>query len=261
MPELPPDLPWPAGLRGPLPFVASFDCATLPKVDGLALPPDGTLLIFLDHESAYDTCDRDEEQQYARIVHVPAGTDSVVTDPPDDAPERPSHTQRTFVGPESDLFAIVHAAVPHWLNNDEDREYENGLSDFQARVARTLPHRKELCTLTGELWPDGSSPAFQFSGYSGDIGEMATDHLFTTPELTIAEENLKAWHEDGESGLSPEQEDLLLEEELQQVEKAWIPLVQFTPGDDVYRGRFLIRQENLAARRFDRAVSWTAFTE
>jgi hypothetical protein len=39
-----------------------------------------------------------------------------------------------------------------------------------------------------------------------------------------------------------------------------VPLAQFVP-EDFYRGRFLIRTDDLAAGRFDQALSFTAFTE
>jgi hypothetical protein len=143
-------MPWPTGPNGPLPFVASFDCAALPRIDGIALPPDGSLLIFLHHESAHEAFDRVKEQRYARIVYVPADTGTVVADEPDH-PGRTFTTNREFVSPERDLFAVVHAELPKWLDKDdaEDEDLEDGpgfeaeMSDFQRRVARGLPHRRE----------------------------------------------------------------------------------------------------------------------
>ena len=37
--------------------------------------------------------------------------------------------------------------------------------------------------------------------------------------------------------------------------------MQFETRDYVYFGRFMIRVDDLAAQRLDRAVSWTEFTE
>ncbi|MEU4690573.1 YwqG family protein [Actinoplanes sp. NPDC023714] len=241
LPDLPVGMPWPADEEGvPLPFVASFDCAALPRVEGLPLPPDGSLLIFLHHEEAYDADDRDEEQQFARVIHVPAGTGTVAA-PPEDYPSRPFCTDLGFIGPERDLFAVVHAELPEWVGRDEAK-----LSPFQQRLARDLPHRRELCAVVDRLWPAGNSATFQFGGYSWHTGGVSRGHLYDEPELAIAEKNVRGGD---------------VEEELQRVRREWIPLVQFEPNDDVYYGRFLIRVEDLAAGRFDRAVSWTEFTE
>jgi len=258
LPRLPVGTRWPAGPGGPLPFVASFDCAALPKVDGLTLPPDGSLLIFLHHEWAYETFDHVEEQKYARIIYVPAGTETTVADEPDHDQPVFSDTTREFVSPERVLFAVVHAEIPDWLNEEDE---EDGLSDFQKRLARDLPHRKELHALAGRLWPNATYAAFHFGGYTRGTGELYTDHLSTTPELTIAVENLEARQKAGGLVIPPEQEDFRLEEELHRVMREWVPLIQFEPGDDVYIGRFLTRVDDLAARRFDQAVSCTAFTE
>lgn len=256
LPRLPVGMAWPTGRGEPLPFVASFDCAALPKVEGLPLPPDGSLLVFLHHESAYESFDRAKEQQHARIVYVPAGTDTVVAEEPEHTVPAFSDETRGFTGPQRVLFAVVHAELPDWLSQDDD-----GLSEFQQHQARGLPHRKELCALAGRLWPDATYAAFQFGGYTSDIGEMYTEHLSTTPELAMAAEHLEARQQAGDLVIAPEQEDFRLEEELHRVMREWVPLVQFEPGDDVYIGRFLIRVDDLAARRLDRAVSCTAFTE
>jgi hypothetical protein len=257
-PRLPVGMPWPTtNSQTPLPFVASFDCAALPRVDDLPLPPDGSLLIFLHHEKAYDTYDRGEEQQHARIVYVPAGTDTVAATLAD-YPCYPFTTQREFIGPEQDLFAVVHADLPAWL---EDEEEGDELSSFQKQLARDLPHRRELCALVDRLWPAGNSATFQFGGYSWNKGELARDSLYSGPELTIAEENFQARQESSDTVIDTKQENFLVEEELQRVMREWIPLVQFDPGDHVYFGRFLIRVDDLTVRRFDRAVSWTEFTE
>jgi hypothetical protein len=84
LPSLPAGTEWPyadiSGLgRLPLPFIASIDCAKLPRVDGLELPADGSLLFFLAHEHALDAHD---EHEFARVVHIPAGTATVRVDQP-----------------------------------------------------------------------------------------------------------------------------------------------------------------------------------
>jgi hypothetical protein len=93
-----------------------------------------------------------------------------------------------------------------------------------------------------------------------DIGGLRTDHMFETPETDMADVVLKARRQAGEPPVPPEEREARLEKEALRVMREWVPLAQFVP-DDVYRGRFLIRHEDLAARRFDRARSFTAFTE
>ncbi|MEV0895686.1 DUF1963 domain-containing protein [Actinoplanes sp. NPDC049802] len=255
-PRLPVGMPWPTDSDGdPLPFVGSIDCAALPRVGGLPLPADGSLLVFLHHEEAFDTFDRDLEQGYARIVYVPAGTDTVA-EAPVDQPEHVFVTGSEFIGPEQDLFAVVHADLPEWLG-----EEDAGLSSFQKRLARDLPHRRELCAMVDRLWPAGNSATFQLGGYSWNTGGISWGHLYDDPELTLAEENLKARQQAGDTVVDRERKYFLVEEELQRVRREWIPLVQCETRDDVYFGRFLIRVDDLTARRFDRAVSWTGFTE
>jgi hypothetical protein len=51
------------------------------------------------------------------------------------------------------------------------------------------------------------------------------------------------------------------DEETRRVMREWVPLARFRTAEDVYYGRFLIRHEVLAARRFDRALSFTMVTE
>ncbi|MFD2029077.1 DUF1963 domain-containing protein [Promicromonospora aerolata] len=260
LPRLPVGMPWPTTDPGvPLPFVASFDCAALPRVDGLPLPLDGSLLVFLHHEDAYDTDRRSEEQQFARLVHVPAGTETVVATLAD-YPRNHFTTEREFIGPEHDLFATVHADLPAWLADEDDEDAEE-LTSFQEQLARDLPHRRELRALVDQLWPNGNFAAFQFGGYSWNTGELSRDGMYDVPELTIAEENVSARQKSGATVIDPDQEDFLVEEEQQRVQREWIPLVQLDPGSPVYFARFLIRVEDLTAGRFDRAVSWTEFTE
>ena len=92
-------------------------------------------------------------------------------------------------GPEVPLPFVASfdcAALPGWMSDDEDN-----LSAFQQRVARDLPHREQLCAVVDRLWPEGNSATVQFGGYTWGIGAMATDHLYETPELTMAEQNVR----------------------------------------------------------------------
>jgi uncharacterized protein YwqG len=252
LPRLPVGVPWPSTGGSPLPFIASVDCAALPRIDGLALPTDGELLFFLHHENAYEEYDVTLEQRHARVVYVPAGTETVVAEEPEDTDGMFCNTTLTFVGREYDLFATVAAELPDWLEDyDEFEADDDSRSDAQEHLARDLRHVEDLCALVAELWPANGHPGLSLGGYTSGIGELTTDFLYTTPETQMAEEALEARGEDG---------DLALEQESLRVMREWVPLAQFVP-DDVYIGRFLIRHDDLAAARFDRVVSFTAFTE
>src|SRR4051812_14798314 len=103
LPRLPVGMRWPSSESSPLPFIASFDCAALPRIDGLALPADGSLLFFLHHEDAYDAFSVAGEQEHARVVYVPAGTDTATAEEPDHPEEVFCDTELGFVGREYDL--------------------------------------------------------------------------------------------------------------------------------------------------------------
>ncbi|MEU8131150.1 DUF1963 domain-containing protein [Micromonospora sp. NPDC049049] len=252
LPQLPVGMPWPTDPEGyPLPFVASFDCAALPRVERLPLPSDGSLLVFLHHEEDYDVCERSDEQQYGRLLYVRAGTETAAQLPADYA-AHPYYANRDFIAPEQDLFAVVHADLPSWLIA-EDAD----LSVFQQQMARDMPHRRELCALVDRLWPTANFAAFQFGGYSWHTGGTSYGHLYNDPELEMAEKKLRGRL----TGIDRAQEAFLVEQQLQRTRREWLPLVQFETRDDVYFGRFMIRVDDLAAQRLDRAVSWTEFTE
>ncbi|KUL27056.1 YwqG family protein [Actinoplanes awajinensis] len=229
LPRLPAGTAWPSSEFGPLPFIVAIDCAALPRVDGLALPVQGSLLFFLHHEHAYEACSTTEEQEHARVIYVPAGVHTEVAVEPDHDDEMFCDPELAFVRPEHELFATVVAELPGRLE---------GLRPDLRQVT-------ELRALAEELWPKLNSADVYLGGYTADIGALATDHLYDTPETRMAEKTRQ-----GRS----------LEEETLRVMREWVPLAQFDP-DDVHIGRFLIRHEDLAASRFDKALSFTAFTE
>ncbi|GAB7036933.1 MULTISPECIES: DUF1963 domain-containing protein [Catenuloplanes] len=249
LPRLPAGTAWPESPEGPLPYVVEFDCAALPTIDGLALPADGSLLVFLHHEDAYETYSITGQQAYARIVHVPAGTETVPASEPEHGEWVFADSERPFVAPEYRLRATVRPELPHWLARDTSR----GLSDFQQRLADTVPHRDRLRALLAELWPAveyGSH--YDLGGYTGHIGGLYSPHLYDTAELTMAIENLEARGVDDVRGNE--------EEELHRVMSEWVPLLQFH-ADDVHVARFLVRHDDLAAGRPDRAMLFCEFTE
>jgi hypothetical protein len=261
LPRLPLGMEWPSSEAGPLPFVASVDCAALPRVDGLALPADGSLLFFLHHEDAHEAFDVTGEQEHARVVYVPVGAETVTAEEPEHAENVFCNLSLGFVGREFEFFATVNAELPGWLGDYDDFEdYDGSRTDNQEHLARDLPHVRELCALVAELWPQQGDPGFSLGGYTSGIGELATGFMYTTPEISIAEASLEAREKAGELVIPPAESHLLLEQETLRVMREWVPLAQFVP-EDVYIGRFLIRRDDLAAGRFDRALSFTAFTE
>jgi hypothetical protein len=252
----------------PLPFIASFDCAALPRIGGFDLPAEGSLLFFLDHECATEGDSIAEEQSFARVVYVPAGTDTVL---PDGPPEETLNYENPFLRPEEDLFATFRPVVPPWLTYDDDAKPFVPLA-IQEWIS-PLTHTDELVAVVEELWPlPDSSADFCVGGYPGALGIDGTPDfciggypmelgIGDTPESLIALADVMARQESGELDLSPAERDLLTQTETPRIIRDWLPLAQFATSDDFYYGRFMIRRDDLAARRFDRALSFTMFTE
>jgi hypothetical protein len=63
------------------------------------------------------------------------------------------------------------------------------------------------------------------------------------------------------SELSLDERLRLQGEEKEQLVREWLPLAQFPTQSEVYYGCFLLRAEDLAAKRFDQMRSYTMFTE
>ena len=125
MPHLPAGTPWPSIWPGaPLAFMASLDCAALPRLAGFALPEAGSLLFFLASAEAVESCSIADEQKFARVVHVPAGVETVAAEPPFD--EFGEFRDEPLFGPENALFAKVEVDLADWLDWAEDER-----SDFQ----------------------------------------------------------------------------------------------------------------------------------
>lgn len=248
LPRLPVGMEWPSSGDTPLPFVASFDCAALPRVDGLDLPADGSLLIFLHHEEAVEVDSMSEEQSYARVVYLPAGVAA-------EEPAEPEQTgqmfykPREFVESKHLLFPTVYAQWPEWLESEE-----NNLPEFQRQLARELPHRRQLCALAAELWPKRWAYHPHIGGYPPSIEWRfreyvnAIEDVRTSSKITATPGGLAV----GESVSAEEEEHRLMQE--------WVSLVRFR-ADDVHAARFLIHREDLAAGRLDKALSCTEFLE
>ncbi|WP_203614088.1 hypothetical protein [Streptomyces sp. SID13726] len=189
---------------------------------------------------------------------MPAGSPMVTAPKPVHPDEVFYNTTLPFIGEEHQLAAAVMAELPSWLEDDEMGTPSTPISDDD-HLGLRLPHKAQLRDLARKLWPQ-NWPSFQLGGYTRGIGALATDHMWHTPEVEMAERNLDARRQAGEPVIGRGEKDGHLERETLRVMREWVTLAQFVP-EEVYRARFLIRRDDLAAGRFDQALSLTAFTE
>ncbi|WP_434450058.1 DUF1963 domain-containing protein [Lentzea sp. E54] len=256
LPRLPVGTEWPTDGDGyALRFIASVDCAALPRAEGLPLPTDGSLLLFLEHEE--DTLapfSRDEQPEYARALYVPAGTETAV------AP-LPSSLEGTDVDgmplllPERELAAWVEADLPEWMY--ETDEVDMGFQpDYVNQLFDSLKHFYQLRETVDSLWPGPGRrlSTLRMGGHCREIGgsdgpwhQMATTNLEDRPEAGLG--NPETWN-------FP-----LIQEEEHRLVQEWVPLAQFYTQSDFHYGCFLISFEDLAAKRFDKMRSFTMFSE
>ncbi|MFK4868127.1 DUF1963 domain-containing protein [Streptomyces sp. CSMPJR101] len=245
VPRLPVGVPWPSAGHSPLPFVFSVDCGALPRVDGFGLPSDGTLLFFLDHEEDH-LDDGGGERSYARVLYVQAGTDTVAAEPPGPG----------CVGEEYAVSATLLAELPPWFEADEDAdEGEDDRSPFQEQLARDLerdiPHLDQLRALAHDLWPADEGLA------SACIGGYVDDEVITS----IAEQTLAGLEQAGDIVIPVAKWYSHVEKEKHRLTSEWMALARFPAADEFYYGSFVLRHDDLAAARVDRALSVTEFTE
>ncbi|MFI7609358.1 DUF1963 domain-containing protein [Micromonospora sp. NPDC049366] len=239
LPRLPVGMDWPSDGVEPLPFIFSVDCAALPRVDGLGLPADGSLLFFLDHEQAAAT----GERKYGRVVYAPAGAETEVA---------AGSADRASSDKQYDVSATLRAEFPDWFGADEDDEDDDDdLSPFQQQVARDierdLPHLDELCALANELWPPDNGYA------SAYVGGYAVEEVIKS----FAEQTL-AWREKtGEIVIPVAKWYSRVEEETYRLTSEWLSLARFPVDNESYYrsgGSFVIRHDDLAAGRLDEAL-------
>lgn len=233
-PELPPGADWPEWPgQGPLSFVASVRCALLPR-DGLTsdFPHDGTLLFFYFDGRGEDAGEGSFVSPYdpqswagARVLYIPGDT--------------PAFRAETPPGPEPytrvELAAVVEESAPDlWL-----------------------PQVREALLGDGGLWPDmRETPAplrpfiRAFRRMNGYLDHRIGGHAVPVQgpvEYDIACGALGGFHPWGTPVLDREAE-------------RWVLLAQFdsdsdakTMWGDAGALYWLIRPEDLAAHRFDRA--------
>lgn len=248
LPRLPVGTQWPSNGEYPLPFIASLDCAALPKIEKLPLPVDGSLLLFVD--TAFEDLFNGYDDDYVRILYVPAGTETAVATQSSSGPDIPAP------GPERRLFAMVEPQLPNWLDPDEeDDDPLECASDIARQLAGELTQAEELIALVHELWPAKIGLGrLCVGGYTWDIGGS------DSPERQIASERLDVRLKTG-LGIPPSDTWDWLEEEEFRVTQEWVPLVQCDTDSDFYYGRYLISFDDLAACRFDKIRSFPGLTE
>ncbi|NEB00994.1 YwqG family protein [Streptomyces sp. SID13726] len=230
-PELPAGVDWPEWPgHGPLSFVASVRCAALPR-EGLAekFPKEGLLLFFFYDgqvdEDAFVSPDDPETWVGAQVLYVPENTPVSPTETP---PELEAFTR-------VELSAVAEQSAPDlWLP--------------QARQAllgdsRHWPHPRDT---PAELKPFLRA----FGRLRTRIGHQVGGHAAPVQgpvEYDLASAELGGTHAWG---------DQLLDQEAER----WLVLAQFDSDSDAKMTwgdegtlYWLIRPEDLAAERFDRA--------
>ena len=238
MPRLPVGMKWPSAGDIPLPLLLSVDCGALPRVDGFDLPADGTLLFFVHQEMDFGEL-RTDPGQYARVVYVPDGTETVVAEPPDSA----------CAGERIDVCAELRADLPLWLEEgDEDENWHefwedlewDDMSPFQQQLARymerELPHLDELRSLAYGLWSSGAY--LVIGGYADD-------------EATVGSITAKT--------LAKGERFSYLDEDALRLASEWIPLANEGRAYAEHYTKFMIRHDDLAAARWDKALTVTVF--
>ncbi|KJK57444.1 hypothetical protein UK12_16675 [Saccharothrix sp. ST-888] len=224
-PELPPGAEWPVWEgNGPLSFVASVDCAALPTGElDIPMPSDGTLLFFyfdgqLDDGEALVLVGDHDSRPGARVRYVPAGAETVVHPTPDGLTAYPE------VRLGAELAASDpgpwHPATADALGPDPDEDVQERFSDA-VELAWGGPYHRI-----------GGHPAPIQNPVEYEVAHAVLDGRapWHTPELRAEAER-------------------------------WILLAQIDsdPDADMMWGDagalyWLIRPEDLAAKRFDRAV-------
>lgn len=225
-PALPQGETWPVWPgHGPLSFVASVDCAAVPvgALD-IVLPADGSLLFFyfdgqIDDGAAYVAADEPDTWAGARVVYVPAGVPVAECAVPVGLEAYPEVSLAVRVEPTApDVWhPIMRAALP------KDALDDGWPEEF-----------------TDALYDHSSGPGHRIGGHA--------DPVQNPVEQEIAH---------GVLGADVGWDDPRVDEEAEH----WVLLAQFDTDDDadmmwgdcgaLY---WLIRPQDLAERRFDRAM-------
>ncbi|GHE93011.1 hypothetical protein GCM10017786_27200 [Amycolatopsis deserti] len=237
-PSVPDDFEWPVWTgEGSLSFVASVDCAKLPRESiDLALPTSGTLLFFyfddtlgyFDPDHPPRTVGKWDPQSLtagSRVIHIPAGVPAAEREPPADIEPYdwvPLAASPRLTGP--DWSHPAFRAACRDLPKDELSFFDDHANGdaFMAALAATVP-----------------SPAHQIGGYAFPIQDAV--------ELDVACAHL------GVDGARGDRASPAVCEEA----RRWVVLAQIDSDDatgmmwgDAGRLHWLIRPADLAAGRF-----------
>ncbi|GII31621.1 YwqG family protein [Planotetraspora mira] len=226
-PRLPPDVAWPVWEdRGPLTFVAALDCSALEPADPDGLPADGVLSFFYfdgQIDGGEETVGHwdPETQAGARVLHVPAGAETSPRQAPEGIEPYPyvplrAHAVVTVPTPTHPVLAEAFGGEPETIE-----DHPVSARSFRRRL------------------PPSGDIGHRVGGYAAPVqGDV---------EYEVAQVALGGvdWR------------DPRLREEAGR----WALLAQFDSDDranmmwgDAGTLYWLIRPEDLAARRFDKAL-------
>ncbi|MFJ7592049.1 YwqG family protein [Streptomyces sp. NPDC097617] len=229
LPRLPDDVDWPTWEgHGPLSFIASVDCSALP-VGGLDidLPAEGTLLFFyfdgqLDDGEALVLAEDRDSWPGARVLHVSGGSER----------KAPAELQPYRAVPLTAQLAMTAAEPWHPQIRDAFAP--------QAPLGQRYDHPVCEQEFLDAVWDFDGEVGHQIGGHAHSIQNPV--------EIEVAEAVLH-----GDTSW----DDPRLSEEVGQ----WLLLAQFDSEDvaDMMWGDcgalyWLIRPQDLAERRFDRAM-------
>ncbi|MYR41968.1 DUF1963 domain-containing protein [Streptomyces sp. SID5910] len=246
LPRLPVGMKWPSAGDIPLPLLLSVDCGALPRVDGFDLPADGTLLFFVNQERDHE----DSSGKYARVVYVAEGTETAVAEAPGSECVREQFDVGAELGAELPLWLQERDEDEDWHEFWEDLDWED-MSPFQQELVRymerDLPHLDALRALAHDLWPSGAGVV---------IGGYADDEVINS----IAEQTLAGREKAGETPAVPVAKWYShLEKEKHRLTSEWISLASEARVYEEYCTSFVIRHDDLAAARVDKALAVTKF--
>ncbi|MFG2196085.1 DUF1963 domain-containing protein [Streptomyces sp. NPDC048639] len=228
LPKLADDMEWPVWKHGPLSLIASIDCAALPAgALDIPLPESGTLLFFcFGHGGDNDTSDKyvgvDVEDREtwdgARVLYVPAGVPTAERETPlglEPHIRRPLSARETTTAPD-----LWHVCL---------RDIFAPGQPLASRWETTYP--KEFFQAACDL-PEENTP-HRIGGHANVCQNPVEEEL--------------AYHLLGRD----QADDARLSEEA----RGWVLLGHFY-GDGSHDGwlYWLIRPQDLAERRFDRAM-------
>ncbi len=231
-------MPWPqwAG-KGPLAFIASVDCAALPhQALSLALPADGVLLFFyfdgqVDNHEALVMCDDPQSQAGARVIYVPAGAKAVERAMPEGLSAYPlvpltAHVEASVPSEEEPVLAAAFLAE----GQDPEELYDHPVFD------------EDFLEAVFDAWP---GPRHRIGGFADPV------------QGPVQQEAAMAWlGQDADwDGTGPGDQRVRAEAD------RLLLLAQFDSDDDADMAwgdggclYWLIRPEDLAARRFENAL-------